>query len=153
MNEFTKGEFEVHSEKAYVIPAGDEAIACPICAMLWPTNIRGEDETFANAELIAAAFTAMTKLDALGYDAMAVLDELPGIVSTFEITAREQAEPGSLVAALLARIRPEATEQPERVCMECGAEMDRFEDRDGGGWSCPNVQCGCIETDDMEDQP
>lgn len=44
----------------------------------------------------------------------------------------------------------EPEEEASRICRECGAEMDRFEDRDGGGWACPNFECGCIETDEME---
>lgn len=38
--------------KAQVVVPGVDA---PICALLWPTELRTEDETLANAFLIAAA--------------------------------------------------------------------------------------------------
>ena len=151
MNKFTKGEFEVHGEKAYVVPVGDEAIARPICAMLWPTQIRNEDETFANAELFAAALTAATRLAEQGYDAMAVMEALPKIVMIARSAAMEQGTSNQKAVAFLARIRPEVIESPGRTCIECGDEMARIDGAyEGmGSWVCP--VCGYIEPDDMED--
>lgn len=48
----TPGPWLINPEKAWIeIPNAD----APICAMLWPTRLRDEDETRANARLIAAA--------------------------------------------------------------------------------------------------
>lgn len=53
---FTPGPWIVFPFAAYVLPADrplpDDA---PICALLWPTEERSEEETQANAALIAAA--------------------------------------------------------------------------------------------------
>ena len=52
----TPGGWIVYPFKAFVLPADrldpDDA---PICAMLWPTDKRSEEETQANARLVAAA--------------------------------------------------------------------------------------------------
>ena len=37
----------------------------PVCALLWPTDVRSEDETEANARLIAAAPDLLAALKAL----------------------------------------------------------------------------------------
>ena len=54
----TPGGWIVYPFKAFVLPADrldpDDA---PICAMLWPTDKRSEEETQANGRLIAAAPT------------------------------------------------------------------------------------------------
>lgn len=47
----TPGKRLVHPLNAYVVPANDPEN--PICAMLWPTDVRSEEETLANAELYA----------------------------------------------------------------------------------------------------
>jgi hypothetical protein len=51
MRKYTKGPWQVHQIKAQVC----EASGSPICGLLWPTDERSEDETRANALLIAAA--------------------------------------------------------------------------------------------------
>jgi len=49
---WTPGPWLVNPVRAYVeVPNRD----VPICAMLWPTELRTEEETFFNARLIAAA--------------------------------------------------------------------------------------------------
>lgn len=48
----TPGPWLVNPLNAWVeVPDAD----APICSMLWPTDLRGEDETYANARLIASA--------------------------------------------------------------------------------------------------
>ena len=48
----TPGPWLVNAASAWVeVPDAD----APICAMLWPTDLRSEEETFANARLIAGA--------------------------------------------------------------------------------------------------
>lgn len=145
MNEFTKGAWFADEFFVGTKPGKHDIVS----------GIGGQHtdaEWLANAQLIAAAGTSANRLAEAGYDAQAVMEALPEIVAFFKGTLA--AFPESMSSQhernLLARIRPEAADQPARVCMECGAEMDRFEDRDGGGWSCPNVQCGCVETDEME---
>ena len=51
---FTKGSWAVNPVNAQV-DAFDGASPLPVCQLLWPTDIRSEEETFANAILIAAA--------------------------------------------------------------------------------------------------
>lgn len=52
MGEPTPGPWLVNPARAWIeVPDAD----APICAMLWPTDLRNEDETFDNARLIAAA--------------------------------------------------------------------------------------------------
>ena len=51
---YTPGPWVVHPLKATVDAAHDGGML-PICAMLWPTEERSEDETEDNADLIAAA--------------------------------------------------------------------------------------------------
>lgn len=62
MSGHTEGEWLVHKLAAYVVPAGFENAPVddcrPICALLWPTEVRSEAETKANAHMIAAS-TAM----------------------------------------------------------------------------------------------
>lgn len=48
----TAGVWAVNPVNAWVEVLGEDA---PICAMLWPTDLRSEEETFANAQLITAA--------------------------------------------------------------------------------------------------
>lgn len=58
----TPGPWWVNPLSAWVeIPTAD----APICAMLWPTDLRSEDETFANARQIAASDEMYDALDAL----------------------------------------------------------------------------------------
>jgi hypothetical protein len=48
----TAGPWLVNPVSAWIeIPNAD----APICALLWPTDLRSEDETFANGRLISAA--------------------------------------------------------------------------------------------------
>jgi len=49
---YTPGPWIVNPFNAWVELPGVNA---PICAMLWRTELRSEDETLANARLIAAA--------------------------------------------------------------------------------------------------
>ena len=60
MNEFTKGPWAVNPVVAQVdaLPS-----MLPVCQMLWPTDERSEDETEANAQLIAAAPELYTALE------------------------------------------------------------------------------------------
>jgi hypothetical protein len=57
----TPGPWAVHPVLARVDafdaidPSGLDGDGLPICQMLWPTELRSEDETDANARLIAAA--------------------------------------------------------------------------------------------------
>lgn len=51
MSEHTKGPWTVHPIKSWVTDPTGEAV----CGMLWPTYSRTEEETLANARLIAAA--------------------------------------------------------------------------------------------------
>ncbi|MBX3447545.1 MAG: hypothetical protein KF765_12395 [Parvibaculaceae bacterium] len=59
MSKHTPGEWRVHTKAAFVVPAGYENAPThdcqPICALLWPTPLRSEAETRANATLMAAA--------------------------------------------------------------------------------------------------
>lgn len=60
MSAHTAGPWFVNPLKAWVeIPSAD----APICAMLWPTDLREEDETFANARLIAVAPDLLRELE------------------------------------------------------------------------------------------
>lgn len=59
MTKFTKGPWAVNPVSAHVDvmveqPDGS-VVPVPICALLWPTDERSEDETEANAWLIAKA--------------------------------------------------------------------------------------------------
>lgn len=56
----TPGPWLVDPVKARVVVPGRDA---PICEMLWPTGLRSEAETFANAELIASAPQLKTDLE------------------------------------------------------------------------------------------
>jgi len=47
----TPGPWSVNSKAALIDPPDGESI----CLMRWPTNVRSEEETKANARLIAAA--------------------------------------------------------------------------------------------------
>lgn len=47
----TAGPWFVNPVKAWVEIPGQDA---PICALLWPTELRSEDETFANGRCIVA---------------------------------------------------------------------------------------------------
>lgn len=51
---FTDGPWLVHPVKARVDAMANGKVM-PICELLWPTDLRSEEETLANAELIAAA--------------------------------------------------------------------------------------------------
>jgi len=51
---FTPGPHVVNPIKA-VIEAVCDGPDKPICGMLWPTDLRSEEETLANAQLYAAA--------------------------------------------------------------------------------------------------
>ena len=51
MTKFTEGPYSV-DEFAAIVNAPD---GTPVCKMLWPTTIRSEQETKANAELFAKA--------------------------------------------------------------------------------------------------
>src|ERR1700743_2796692 len=51
----TAGEWLVNPINAYVDAAQTDCTPLAVCAMLWPTDLRTEDETFANAEFIAHA--------------------------------------------------------------------------------------------------
>jgi len=51
---FTKGPHVVNPFKAQIEAVCDGPDA-PICQMLWPTDLRSEEETLANAQLYAAA--------------------------------------------------------------------------------------------------
>ena len=53
MSAHTPGPWAVHPVKAQVDAFSPHPI--PVCQMLWPTTERSEDETEANARLIAAA--------------------------------------------------------------------------------------------------
>jgi len=57
--EATPGPWLVSPVEAWVEIPGEDA---PICAMLWPTDLRSEGETYANAGLIALARTALPHL-------------------------------------------------------------------------------------------
>lgn len=51
-SKFTAAPWAVHPINAQV----DALPSCtPVCQLLWPTDLRSEDETEANAHLIAAA--------------------------------------------------------------------------------------------------
>lgn len=50
----TPGPWAVHPNQA-VVDAFDGGVPLSVCALLWPTDERSEDETFANARLIASA--------------------------------------------------------------------------------------------------
>ena len=54
MSEHTPGPWAVNPFRTTVDACDDEG-PLPICKLLWPTNRRSEDETEANARLIAAA--------------------------------------------------------------------------------------------------
>lgn len=62
MGDWTKAELVVHPLNAYLVPRGhetDDPDDCqPVCAMLWPTDIRSEEETLGNAERLAACWNA-----------------------------------------------------------------------------------------------
>ena len=58
----TAGEWLVNPVNARVELAGADA---PICALLWPTDLRSEAETFANARLIAASPELLSALKAI----------------------------------------------------------------------------------------
>jgi hypothetical protein len=59
---YTPGPWIVNPFNAWVELPGVNA---PICAMLWRTELRSEDETLANARLIAAAPELVETLRAL----------------------------------------------------------------------------------------
>jgi len=70
MADHTPGPWAVHPVKAQIdaFPAG---AVVPVCSLLWPTELRSEDETEANAYLIAAApdLLAALKLILASHDA------------------------------------------------------------------------------------
>jgi hypothetical protein len=51
---FTSGPWAVNPLNAQV-DAFDSGEPVPVCQLLWPTELRSEDETLANAALIATA--------------------------------------------------------------------------------------------------
>ncbi len=53
MSGYTPGKWVVHPGRAWICPA--QGLEAPIAAMKWPTNIRSEAETMANAQLMAAS--------------------------------------------------------------------------------------------------
>jgi len=57
MAKHTPGPWAVHPIKAQVDCGAldEDGDLLPLCQLLWPTAYRGEDETLANAHLIAAA--------------------------------------------------------------------------------------------------
>lgn len=57
----TPGPWTVHPFNAHVCPLDD--MNTPIASMLWPTVDRSEEETFANAALIAAAPALLAALE------------------------------------------------------------------------------------------
>lgn len=58
----TKGPWFVNPVNAWVEIPGQDA---PICALLWPTDLRSEGETFANGRLISASPELLAELIAL----------------------------------------------------------------------------------------
>ena len=66
MSAHTPGPWAVHPVKAQVDAFSPHPI--PVCQMLWPTTERSEDETEANARLIAAAPDLLEALKGLHDD-------------------------------------------------------------------------------------
>lgn len=62
MSEHTPGPWLLDPVSAWVVVPDRDA---PICALLWPTELRSEDETFANARLIAAAPDLLEALEGM----------------------------------------------------------------------------------------
>ncbi len=63
----TPGPWAVNPVSAQVDAAGmkrGKRVTIPVCKLLWPTTLRDEAETFANAQLIAAAPMLLTELKA-----------------------------------------------------------------------------------------
>ncbi|NYD88794.1 hypothetical protein HD841_000563 [Sphingomonas melonis] len=56
----TLGRWVVNPFTARIDVPGRDA---PICALLWPTDLRSENETFANARLIAASPTMFSYIE------------------------------------------------------------------------------------------
>lgn len=79
--EHTPGPWVVDPISAWVALPDRDA---PICAMLWPTELRSEHETMANARLIAAAPELLQALENM----VAVSRSVSG----FSPMIREQAE-------------------------------------------------------------
>lgn len=77
MSKHTGGDWLVDPFKARVIEA---ATGVPICELLWPTKLRSEEETFANAELIARAPELLRSLT----EAREALRELADAVHEFD---------------------------------------------------------------------
>ena len=69
MTDFTKGPWAVNPVSAHVDVMVEQPdgsmVPVPICALLWPTDERSEDETEANAHLIAAAPDLLDALQAV----------------------------------------------------------------------------------------
>lgn len=100
MNEFTKGECKADGTLVYV----DAGVQPHIADLSGYT-----DNAEANAALIAACFTSATCLAEAGYDAQAVMEALPEIVADWCDWTAHLHGGASVVAQLLARIRPEAS--------------------------------------------
>lgn len=62
---WTKGPWAVHPNHARVDSFDEFGDVVPLCAMLWPTKFRTEDETEANARLIAQSPRLYDALEAL----------------------------------------------------------------------------------------
>lgn len=76
-------------------------VDAPICALLWPTDLRSEDETFANARLIAAS---PALLEALEQTTDMLADLYPGFISGIGPYNEQIAECDALITAARAAI-------------------------------------------------
>lgn len=78
MTKHTPGPWAVNPINAQVDELRDGK-AIPVCRMLWPTELRGEDETLKNARLIAAAPEMLAALQRLVRDAeITGIDKMAG---------------------------------------------------------------------------
>lgn len=78
-SKYTPGPWAVHPDDARV-DAFVGGNPYPICLLLWPSDMRSEAETYANARLIAAAPTMLAALEAAsGYLLNAKIDLETGV--------------------------------------------------------------------------
>lgn len=109
MNGFTKcaGLVQDELDGDFTVWERDDHIG--MLATVHGEDINGPYPAKENAELIAACFTSASRLAERGYDAIAVMKELPEIIRWW--LAWNDAMPGNFEPeeeAILSRIRPEA---------------------------------------------
>jgi hypothetical protein len=95
MSKHTPGPWAVHPVRARV-DAFNSGDALPVCELLWPTDERTEEETEANAALIAAAPDLLEALQRLRNEAkLTGLDQQAGWDAWFAMAdeALAKAEP------------------------------------------------------------